>query len=315
MMDIEKNSEENQQQIEPEQQKTERHLKAVSEEQEQVRELLRRGSIRHYFLGPENIWTREGFGIVVGGGLTILFGGFILPKLFLYSSNDETMFMICRIMTVIGVIVLGKGVYQMLKESRIESKPVSDEVYDEILEHDIEGLKKASKTALEEHIPWMKDEDSLAEMEMFLVKGPRDYTANVNLPLAWRLGEDGKLRYSNFSVMALYLGKETLYIYTCIFNMRNGTAKFAHTYECPYSQIRFAGFMDEAVEAVSPKNKAVTQNLKMLVIDTGEGENDKLSMPVADYDVMKKMNGTVDISEAEEAVRVLAEKIRGVSDN
>jgi len=45
----------------------ERHLKAVSEEQEQVKELLRRGSVRHYFLGPENIWTQEGFGIVVGG--------------------------------------------------------------------------------------------------------------------------------------------------------------------------------------------------------------------------------------------------------
>jgi hypothetical protein len=139
--------------------------------------------------------------------------------------------------------------------------------------------------------------------------------ANVNLPLAWRLGDDGKLRYSNFSVMALYFGKEKLYIYTCIFNMRNGMAKFHHTYECPYEKIRFAGFEDRIVETVSQNNKAVVQNLKMLVIDAGEGENEKLSMPVADYDMIKKYNGRIDISDAEEAVNVLVNKIKGVSVN
>lgn len=312
-METGKLSERNQDNIDTEQQMSEKHLKAVKEEQEQVKELLRRGSIRHYFLGPENIWTQEGFGTVVGGALTIFFGGFIFPKLFLYSSNSETLKIVCWIMTAIGVVVFGKGLYGMLKESRMESKPVPDEVHDEILEYDIAGLKKTSKRILEEHIPLLKGEESLDGMETIFVKGPRDYVANVNLPLAWKLGDDGKLRYSNFSFMALYFGKEILYIYTCIYNMRNATAKFYHTYECPYDQIRFAGFEDRAVETVSQNNKSVTQNLKMLVIDTGDGENDKLSMPVADYGIMEKFKGIIDISEAEEAVRVLNEKIKGVN--
>jgi hypothetical protein len=155
----------------------------------------------------------------------------------------------------------------------------------------------------------------LDKMEMILVKGPRDYSAFTNLPLLWKLGEDGKLRYSNFSVMALYFGEETLYIYTCIFNMRNGTPKFHHTYECPYDEIRFAGFEDRTVETVNQSNKSVAQSLKMLVIDAGEGENERLSMPVADYDIMKKYGGTIDISDAEDAVRILNGKMKGENTN
>jgi hypothetical protein len=309
-MGTEKISEQEQQQNEIEQKAAERHIKAISEEQEQVKELLRRGTIRHYFLGPETMWTREGFGIVVGGALTTFFGGFLFPKLFLYSSNSATMEKLCWAMTAIGIVILGKGIYTMLKESRIENKPISDEAHDEILEHDIAGLKKTSKLMLEKHIPVLKDEESLDSMEMLLVKGPRDYSAFSNLPLAWKLGEDGRLRYSNFSAMALYFGNETLYIYTCIFNMRNGTPKFYHTYECPYDQIRRAGFEDRTVETANQNNKAVTQNLKVLIIDAGDEEEDKLAIPVADYDVMKKYNGSIDIRDAEEAVRRINEKIR-----
>lgn len=291
------------------------HVEKVNQEQEQVRELLRRGSIRHYFLGPENIWTREGFGIVVGGALTTLFGGFIFPRLFLYSSNSEVLKFVCWVMAAIGAAVCGKGLYEMYKESRVQSKPIPDQAHDEILEYDIEGLKKTSMRVLEENIPEPKGGVGFDKMEMILVKGPRDYSSNVNLPLVWKLGEDGKLRYSNFSVMSLYFGKEVLYIHTCIFNMRNGTARFHHTYECPYDQIRFVGFEDRAVETVTQNNKAITQNLKMLVIDAGDGEEDKLSMPVADHDAMQKFNGIIDIRDAEEAVRILSERIKGVNIN
>ena len=307
-MDTDKGSEQKQNHIQADQQSAERHLKAVYEEQEQVKELLRRGSIRHYFCGPETIWTREGFGIAVGGALAILFGGFIFPKLFLYSSNSAVLKIVCWIMAAVGIVVLGKGLYEMYKESRMESKPVPDRVHDEILEHDIAGLRATSKKMLEEHIPAMKG--SFDDMEMILVKGPRDYSAYANLPLLWKLGEDGKLRYSNFSVMAMYFGKEILYIYTCIFNMRNGMAKFHHTYECPYSQIRFAGFEDRAIETANQNNKAVTLNLKMLVIDAGEGESDKLSMPVADYGIMERYAGAIDVSDAEDVVRLLNEKTK-----
>jgi len=158
-------------------------------------------------------------------------------------------------------------------------------------------------------------EESINEMEMLIVKGPRDYVASVNLPLRWRLGEDGMLRYSNFSVMALYFGKEDLFIFTSIFNMRDGISKFHHTYECPYHKIRFAGLEDKTVETVTQQNKSVVQNLRMLVIDAGDDENVKLSMPVADYDIAKKFNGTIDNSDAEEAVSVLTNKLKGVNFN
>ena len=315
-METEKIREQNGQQHEIEKpDQSEKRIKAVGEEQEQVKELLRRGSIRHYFMGPENVWTQEGFGTVVGGALTVFFGAFLLPKLFLYSSNSKALLAVCGIMTVIGILICGKGLYAMAKEFRRESKPVPDEIHDEILEYDITGLKTTSKKMLEENIPGLKEEGSIGNMEMLLMKGPRAYVANVNLPLVWKLGNDGKLRYSNFSVMALYFGKEKVYIYTCIFNMRNGMGKFHHTYECPYDQIRSVGFEDRIVETVTQNNKAVVQNLKMLVIDAGDAENEKLSMPVADYDVIKKYNGRIDIGDAEEAVKVLLEKMKGVSVN
>ena len=213
-------------------------------------------------------------------------------------------------MTIIGIALLGKGLYEMVKELRTESKPVPDEVHDEILEYDIAGLKETSKNLLKETIPRLKQEEPIEEMKMLLIKGPRDYVHNINLPLAWKLGDDGKLRYSNFSVMALYFGKDNLYMYTSIFNMRNGTSKFQHTYECPYEKIRFVGLKDETVETVSQQNKSVEQHLRMLVIDAGDEENDKLSIPVNDYDILKKLNGSIDNSDAEEAVRILSQMIQ-----
>lgn len=314
-MGTEKISEQNQQQSEIEEQQAERHLKAVSEEQEQVKELLRRGTIRHYFLGPETIWTREGFGIVVGGALTVFFGGFIFPQLFLYSGSNELLRKVCWVIALFGIVIFGKGLYTMYKETRMESKPVPDRVHDEILEHDIAGLKTISKSMLEKYIPELKDGDQLEGMKMLLVKGPRDYSAFTNLPLVWKLGEDGKLRYSNFSAMTLYFGEETLYIHTCIFNMRNGKAKFHHAYECPYTQLSSVAFEDRAVETVTQNNKAAVKNLKVLVIDAGEGEDDKVTISVADYDTMEKYNGMIDFSDAEEAVKMINEKIEGVNVN
>jgi soluble P-type ATPase len=97
--------------------------------------------------------------------------------------------------------------------------------------------------------------------------------------------------------------------------MRNGTAKFHHTYECPYSQIRFTGFEDRAVETTGQNNKPVVQNLKLFVIDTGDGENDKLVIPVADYGIMSKYGGTIDVSDAEEAFKILTVKMKGENSN
>lgn len=292
------------------QKQSQQHLEAVVKEQDQVKELLRRGTIRHYFLGAENIWSQEGFGTVVGGGLTIFFGAIIFPMLLQYSNSSIPANFVCWIMTAIGVVVCVKGLYGMVKESRTGCKPVPDEVHDEILEYDIAGLKETSKRILKEHLPKLAEEERIDDMEMLFVKGPRDYVHNTNLPMVFKLGNDGKVRYSNFSVMALYFGRENLYIYTSVFNMRNGTSKFQHTYDCPYDKIRFVGFEDKAVETVNQQNKSVVQNLRMFVIDAGDEENEKLSMPVADYDILKKMGGTIDNSDAEEAVKVLSEKIR-----
>jgi len=89
-METEKISERNRQPHEIENpDQSEKRIKAVGEEQEQVKELLRRGSIRHYFLGPENVWTQEGFGTVVGGALTVFFGAFLLPKLFCIPATAK----------------------------------------------------------------------------------------------------------------------------------------------------------------------------------------------------------------------------------
>lgn len=290
--------------------KGEKHLQAVEKEQDQVKELLRRGAVRHYFLGPENIWTQEGFGYVMGGVFTTIMGGFLLPKLLLYSNTNPAVKVLCWVMTAAGILLLAKGIWEMRKEARKESKPVSDATFDEILSYDIEGLKRRSKVLLKTNIPVLRSEEDLDEMEMIFIKGPRDYTHNVNLPLLWKAGEDGRIRYSNFSTLALYFGKEEMYIYTSIFNMRNGTSKFEHTYQCPYSQVKFVGLEDRTIERVSQQNKSIKENLQLFVISTGDGEEDSLEIPVKDYQAIATLNGVIDTEDAEEAVRKILSKLK-----
>ncbi len=285
-----------------------RHLHAVNKEQDQVKELLKRGLVRHYFLGPESIWTQEGFGTFVGGGLAVLFGALVFPKLFLYSSNSQMLKAICWIIAAGGIVACAKGLAGMIRESKNKKEPVLDAAFDEILDNDLTRLKDTAKSFIIESISRLELEEPVDEMEMILVKGPRDYVHNVNLPLLWKRGEEGRLRYSNLSVMALFFGEENLYLFTSIYNVRNGSSKFQHAYECPYHKILFAGFEDKVIETVNQQNKSVIQNLKMLVIQGGESEDEKLSMPVADYDVMKNMNGFIDNSDAEEALRMIIEK-------
>ena len=275
---------------------------AVRSEQEQVKELLRRGVVRHYFLGPETMWTQESFGVFVGGALAVLFGGLIFPKLFFYSSNSEVLKIVCWLMTAVGLVLCLKGVLGMVRESKKKNEPIPDRDFDEILQRDLEGLVETAKSELKENIPQLKEDEPIDEMESILVKGPRDYVHNVNLPLVWRLGSDGLLRYSNFSVMVLFFGSEKLYLYTSIFNTRNGTSKFSHVYECPYHKIRSACMEDRVVETVNQQNKSVVQNLNMLVIDAGDDEREKLAITVADYDAMKRYGGKIDVSTAEKAV-------------
>lgn len=275
---------------------------AVRSEQEQVKELLRRGVVRHYFLGPETMWTQESFGVFVGGALAVFFGGLIFPKLFFYSSNSEVLKIVCWLMTAVGLVLCLKGILGMLRESKKKNEPISDRDYDEILQRDLEGLVETAKSELKGNIPQLKEDEPIDEMESILVKGPRDYVHNVNLPLVWRLGSDGLLRYSNFSVMVLFFGSEKLYLYTSIFNTRNGTSKFSHVYECPYHKIRSVCMEDRVVETVNQQNKSVIQNLNMLVIDAGDDEREKLAITVADYDAMKRYGGKIDVSTAEKAV-------------
>lgn len=287
----------------------EQRANAISKEQEQVKELLRRGTVRHYFLGPESIWTQEGFGFVMGGFFASFLGGVLLPKLFLYANTNAALKYLCWIITAAGIILLVRGGLGMLKESRKIQEPVPDSIHDEILEYDIANLRNISKILLKTNISKLKDEN-MDEMEMILVKGPRDYVENVNLPLVWKRGDDGVLRYSNFSVLALYFSKENLYIYTSIFNMRNGTSKFQHTYYCPYNKIKYVGLEDRVIESVNQKNKAFMSNLKMMVINAGDGEEDELSLAVMDYDMVKKMNATMDIQVAEEAVEMIRNRMK-----
>ena len=292
-----------------------KHVKAVDAEQEQVRELMRRGAIRHYFLGQESIWTQEGFGTVVGGSLSVLFGGLVLPKLFLYSSSDLNWKYVCWVIVAVGIVLIGKGFFGMAKEARSRREPVPDKVHDEILNKDIEDLKKRSKELLREKIPKLARDEAIDDMESILVKGPRDYVHNVNLPLQYKLGSDGVIRYSNFSVMVFYFGEDNLYIYTSIFNMRNGTSKFEHAYECPYEDIHFADFQNRTVETVTQQNKAVTQELQFFVVNAGSGENDELAIPVQDFDLLKSFHGTFDISDSEQAREMIQKRMKGMNQN
>ncbi len=283
-----------------------------------IKELVTRGKMRRYFGGHLKWSERESFGILFGAFLCFAFS--LLIPVFLGKSglDPDGIQWASRFLMAGGIVVLIKGFYDIQKDSKKVRDPVTDEECDECFRNDMAAIIIKARKVLAENIPALKEGyEDIETLEIHVVAGPEDRTANVNLPLLMVVGENDVIRYSNNSVLVIAFGKEDFYIYQCVYNMRDGSVRREHAYRCPHDIFRKAEIRRAEKDVLTANNKPKRHKVLEFVISTdnaeaaGEGE-DELAITVADLTCEERSGGRFSLTSAEEAVEKLI-KIRGCS--
>lgn len=273
------------------------------EQDEAIRELYRRGRVRKYFQGAGDFRTGEGFGYLVGGGLCVLMGAWIFPMLFAGHTASGVERYLFWIMTGIGIYLSVKGMLVMGKEDKTARAPVTDEQFDEIFRGDLADAKKTAGESL-------RKEFGLPEDSTYIhLYGPNYYSANRHLPLLWKTGRDGKIRYSNFSLVTLCFHGEDVYAHTSVFNCRNGELGLSHTFSYAREKLRGPAAGDRTVERLTAERKIETKEVSLLMIAIeGKEEINELSVVMKDYQILGK-GGRFDLEENLAAAERLRERL------
>jgi len=284
-----------------------------NEEFDNSKELAARGRMRRYFGGRPKWSERESFGIVFGAFLCFAFS-LLLPVLLGKSGFDpDGIRWTSRFLMAGGVVILIKGFYDIRKDLKKEVAAVTDSECDACFEFDMAGIIKKAKKVLAENIGVLKEAgEDIENMELAVVSGPEDRTANVNLPLLMVVGEDGFMRASNYAVLVIAFGRSDLYIYQCVYNMRDGSVKKEHAYRCPHGNFDFAEIRNAERKVMMADNRSQLHRLLEFVIHTVEGEETELAIPIADLTAEQQSGGKFNLADAEAAMEKLM-KIRGCS--
>ncbi|MDD2620063.1 MAG: hypothetical protein PHC92_05295, partial [Syntrophomonadaceae bacterium] len=200
--------------------------------QDHMQELKRRGDSQKYFEGAGDFRSGEGFGYLVGGGLSIVMGAFIFPIIMSGHSDSGIEKYLFPLLTLAGIFLAVKGIFLMRKEDKTPRIPISDERFDEIMAYDSEKAKKLAEQALVDAYGISPDS------EFIHLIGPNYYTANRHIPLLWKVDQTGKIRYSNFALVTLVFDQEAAYSHTCILNHRDGIVSKSHPYRYELDEIK-----------------------------------------------------------------------------
>ncbi len=115
--------------------------------------------------------------------------------------------------------------------------------------------------------------------------------------------------------MALYFGKETLYIYTCYYNMRDGKIAFERKYECPYELLEKAELREVTRTLVTQdRKKEYEKKALAFVIIAREGSTKELELDIVDYGLTEQSGGTLDTGPAEAMVKKINILATGLTD-
>lgn len=268
---------------------------------DKFQETITRGRYRKYFLGPKPSWKeKESSGIILGALLCFLFGWFIVPYLgHAAGLNPTGLKYAIAFLTFGGIVVLIRGLFKIREENNKTYTSVKDEEFDRYFKYDVAGIVNKSKSFLKENIT---DYDSskydVDSVEPFILYSAEEYSSNVNLPLAIKVGEDGVIRASNLFFMLIYPFKDVCYIYTCYVNLFDGTAKFEHAYNCNYTSIETVGYEDITFTTVTQKGQEVEMHTKTFYIKAKEGNTSRVSVNIVDYNIARKFDGRFDETEA-----------------
>lgn len=274
--------------------------------QERRQEQVKRDQVEHYFLGPGPLWSQKGFAFVLVGLMILVLGAAAIREYSLSWRADGAEAYLLWTAFAVGILSLAKGSYDIYREQRKKRQPLSDDVFDEILALDLARIEDRSRECLHREVPEFQQHGALP---MVLVKGPREDLIRTKLPLLWKKGTDGFLRYSDLSIIALAFSEDVLYIYTCACNLRDGSIENEHTYSCLFSLIKYAALERRVYERSDRRNRPVIRSVEIFTINTENHKRQDLTIPVKDYQMMAELDGEMEISEAKEGVRRIMEKV------
>lgn len=280
---------------------------------DRFQETITRGRYRKYFYGPKPLWKeRESTGIIFGSLLCFFFGWFIVPYIgHAAGLNPLGLKLAAAVLTLGGILILVRGLFKVKEEKTKTYTPIKDEEFDRYFLYDLSGLKNKSKAFLKENIADLDSSgNDIDSVEPFVMYSAEDYSSNVNLPLMVKRGEDGLIRASNLFFMLIYPFNDICYIYTSYVNLFDGTAKFEHSYDCKYTSIESVGYEDVTFSTVTQQRKEVEMHTKTFYIKAKEGNTSRVSVNIIDYDIIKKIGGYFDETEALKAYDFLNSKIR-----
>ena len=289
-----------------------------NEDYDNIKELVARGKMRSYFGGRLKWSERESFGVVFGALLCFAFS--LLIPIFLGKSglDPDGLLWTSRFLMAGGVVILIKGFYDIMKDSKKVRAQITDEECDACYNSDMSGIITKAKKVLSENIESLREGmEDIETLELHVVSGPEDRPANVNLPLLMVVGEDNIIRASNYGVIVIAFGKEDYYIYQCVYNMRDGSVRREHAYICPHRIFKDAEIRSIEKEVLIADRKPQQHKILEFVIHTANTEEtrdqeNELAITVADLTCEEQTGGKFNRTGAEEAVAKLM-KIRGCS--
>lgn len=282
------------------------HEETISRKQERQEEKARREQVHHYFLGPGPIWSQRGFPFLLGGLLLFALGVAVIQEYALGWPLHPPFAYALWPTFLLGGLAMAKGAYDVWQDRKKKSQPLPDQIFDQLFAEELTRIEARSRECLSQEIAEFQLH---GELPMILVRGPREDLIRTKLPLLWKKGEDGFLRYSDLSIVALAFSEDNLYVYTCACNLRNGSIEIEHTYICPFAQIKYAALEHRVYERKDRRNSPVVRSVEMFTINAENQNRQDLTMPVKDYQMMSQLAGEMDIPEAKDAVKKIMEKV------
>jgi hypothetical protein len=243
--------------------------------------------------------------IVIGGGLLLL-------ALILLFSGSGVNILLGIALGYFGfkLFVNGFSAYSKQKRKheedckqyekdyeRAEPKP-SDEQMDKWMNDEEEKIRSESLRRLN-----LDSEDYIAKPH--LIGGPADEWKETK----YAVGKDGKIRFSHFNVLVVYLTDYHLAAYQSIRSIENGVTLQDSTQEFPYQEITKLGTQTKTLEIIMIGDNVVSERGSQRFTLATSGVNE-ISVPFKFARSVDSHNELVEIGKGEATITAIRKKLQ-----
>ena len=231
--------------------------------------------------------------------------------MFTIKEEDQSLFILgigvpATILVSYSLIAIILGLFRKIVYSffKLRSPHQSDQKYDKSLQETIARLSKRSKEKL--HI-------SDHVLKTLVIKAPviwKRKDLNTN-DISWRVGRDGKARFGVYRVLVMHLTDAYLGIFSCYYNLKNGTITNESIKQHQYSDIvsvSLSEFGDDVVLTLRSGNEVKTRRQFRIVFKN----NEKITITVNAHSISEEVgiDGHLPEKEVEDVVNILNSFLR-----